>query len=263
MKTVGYALIVLAACTASAGVKIETVNRDIKTQAVEGGSQTLLVQDGKVRINGSQHGGMILKGGVIYILDDKRKAYREMDKATMKATMDKAGAAMAQMQERMKNMPPEQRAQMEKMMGGNMPGMMGGKPKVYTSRDTGKTDTSEGRKCSVWHMLADGAVYEELCVVPFSTFPGKEDFEKTFKEIGEAFSGMASAFPGAGDQVKARSAVKGYPVRVRPFANGQPSGKETVLKSWTEESIPAATFEIPAGYQKREMPAMPAMGPGG
>jgi hypothetical protein len=263
MKTFRFALIALVATTASAGVRIETVNRDIKTKAIDGLPQVLLVQDGKVRMNGSQSGAMILKGGVIYMLDDKRKAYREMDKATMKATMDQAGAQMKMMQERMKNMPPEQRAQMEKMMGGAMPGMPSGKPKVYTSKDTGKSDSSEGRKCRVWHLLADGEVYEELCVVPFSTFPGKEDFEKTFKEIGEAFSGLASGFPGAGDQVKARSTVNGYPVRVRPYVNGQPRGTEIVLKSWTEESVPASSFEIPAGYKKRDMPSMGPMGPGG
>ncbi len=263
MKTPRFALLALVATTASAGVRIETVNRDIKTQAVEGLPQVVLVQDGKVRMNGSQAGAMILKGGVVYMLDDKRKTYMEMDKARMKATMDQASAQMKMMQERMKNMPPEQRAQMEKMMGGMMPGGESAAPKSYTSKDTGKSDTSEGRKCRIWHMLADGVVYEELCVVPFSTFPGKEDFEKTFKELAEAFSGMASGLPGAGDEVKARSAVNGYPVRVRPIANGQPRGTEIVLKSWTEESISASTFEIPAGYKKRDMPAMGPNGAGG
>ena len=31
---------------------------------------------------------------------------------------------------------------------------------------------------------------------------------------------------------------------------------ETVVTKWVEESVPAATFDVPAGYQKKEMPKM-------
>jgi hypothetical protein len=267
MKTQLFVLVALAAGSASAGVRIETISRDIKTQVVDGAPQTVLVQDGKVRVSSNRSGGMILKGGVLYILDDKRKTYREMDKASSKATINQANSVMQQMQERMKNMPPAQREQLEKMMGANMPGMAApGKPKVYTSKDTGKGDTVEGRKCRVWQMLRDGVPYEEVCVVPFSSLPGKENFEQTFKELAEAFEGLAGAVPGAGDDTKARSAIKGYPARVRSIENGKIGSTETVLKSWVEEAIPATTFDIPKGYKKLENPPMGmqgAMGPGG
>jgi hypothetical protein len=171
--------------------------------------------------------------------------------------MDQAGAQMKQMQEQLKNMPPEQRAQMEKMMGAHMPGMMSGKKDTFEVKDTGKSDSAEGRKCRVWNLLKNGVVSEELCVVPFSSLPGKEDFQKTFKEIADAFAGMASGLPGAGDSIKARSSINGYPVRVRTFDDtGKPRGTETVLTKWAEESLPKTTFEIPAGYAKKELPRM-------
>jgi hypothetical protein len=247
----------LTAGMATAGVRIETVTRDIKTQVVDGPVQTVRVQDGKVQVTTGRSGSMILKNATFYIIDDQRKAYREMDKASMQNTMDQAGAAMKQMQERMKNMPPEQRAQMEKMMGANMPGMAPGKKDVYESKDTGKSDTVDGRKCRVWNLLKNAKLQEEVCVVPFSALPGKEDFQKTFKELAEAFEGLAGAIPGAGDQTKARSAINGYPVRVRPYDDaGKLRGVETVLKTWKEEAIPASTFDVPAGYKKQEMPKM-------
>ncbi len=247
----------LAAGVAVAGVRIETVTRDIKTQAVDGPPQIVRVQDGKVHVASGRGGTMILKNSTFYIVDEKRKTYREMDKASMQNTMDQAGAAMKQMQERMKNMPPEQRQQMEKMMGANMPGMASGKKDVYESKDTGKSDTVEGRKCRLWNMLKNGKLQEELCVAPFSAFPGKEDFQKTFKELAEAFEGLAGAIPGAGDQTKARSAINGYPVRIRPYDDaGKLRGIETVLKTWAEESIPASTFDIPTGFKKQDMPKM-------
>jgi hypothetical protein len=246
----------LCATAASAGVRIESVTRDIKTQVADGSAQVLMVQDGKIQMdNAKKSGRVILSNSIFYVIDDAKKTYIEMDKATLKKTAEQAGAAMKQMQEHMKNLPPAQRAQMEKMLGDKMPGMMSGKNDTYEARDTGKSDTADGRKCRLWNLLKNGAVHEELCVVPFETLPGKEDFQKTFKELAESFEGLSKDFPGAGGSFKARTAVNGYPVRVRPFdGEGKLRGTETVLTKWAEESIPAATFEVPAGYKKKELP---------
>jgi hypothetical protein len=253
MKTALILGALVAATSASAGVRIETVTRDIKTQAAQGAAHLVEVQGGAVRASTDQ-GGVLLKAGVITFIDDKRKTFTEMDKATMEGYARKASAAMAQMQEQMKNMSPEQRAQMEKMMGGMMAGA--GKTPVFESRNMGKSDTVEGRKCQIWHLLKDGKVAEELCVVPFSSLPGKEDMQRSFKELSEAFAGFASAVPGAQEQAKVRMNIDGYPVRSRPYVNGAPFGTENVMKSWTEASIPAATFTVPAGYKKKDMPQM-------
>jgi hypothetical protein len=249
----------LAATTAIAGVRIETLSRDVKTKVADGAVQTMLAQDGKVRIEiPKTSGGMILKNSILYVLDDKKKTYMEMDKETMKKGADQAGAAMKQMQDRMAKMTPEQRAQMQKMMGGQMPpGMMGGKPDTWEAKNTGKTDTSEGRKCTIWTLNKNGKLEEELCVVPFSSLPGKEDLEKTFKELAASFEGMANGLPGVGDAAKARNSIKGYPVRTRYFEpGGAERAMETVVTKWVEESVPASKFEIPAGYKKKEMPKM-------
>jgi hypothetical protein len=258
-KFLSIAALCAVAAPCIAGVRVENVTRDIKTKVADGAPQVVQVQDGKIRASRGLEGGMIIKGATIYMLDDKRKQYREMDKESMKKLAGQANAAMTQMQERMKNMTPEQRAMMEKMMGGQMPGGMGGdgKPDVYESKDTGKDDTVEGRKCRIWQINRNGQLLEDMCVVPFSSLPGKEDFEKAFKALAEAFADLASAMPNVDKAVKARTAVNGYPVRIRPYdGTGKLRGTETVLTKWTEESIPAATFDVPAGYTKAELPRM-------
>jgi hypothetical protein len=256
MKTIIFAAgSLLLVTTAFAGVRIETITRDIETQVASGPAQVVQVQDGKVRASTGKTDSMILKNARIYIIDDRRKTYSEMDKAAMQRTMDQAGAQMAQMQEQLKDLPPAQRAQMEKMMGGNMPGA--GEKAVYESKDTGKSDTVEGRRCRVWNMLKNGKVNEELCVVSFSSLPGKEDMQKSFKELSAAFEGLSKSVAGAGDSGKARNAINGYPIRMRSFDDaGKPHGTEQVLKSWVEESMPASTFDVPAGYRKEAMPGM-------
>jgi hypothetical protein len=245
------------AAGASAGVRIENVTRDIKTKTPDGATQTMLVQDGKMKTSAGKNNSMIIKDGTIYIVDDQRKSYREMTREQMKQMASQANAAMTQMQERMKNMPPEQRAMMEKMMGDKIPGGMGGgKPDVWASKDTGKSETVDGRKCKVWNITRNGQPFEELCVVPFSTLAGKEDLEKAFRELTDAFSEFAKGMPNAESGTKARIDVNGYPVRARAYdASGKYRGTETVLSKWAEETIPAAQFDVPKGYKKEAMPS--------
>jgi hypothetical protein len=47
-------------------------------------------------------------------------------------------------------------------------------------------------------------------------------------------------------------------VRTRFYeADGKFRPTETVMTKWVEESIPASTFDVPAGYKKMAMPTMP------
>jgi len=245
--------------SASAGVRIETVERNIASGQVTDDAQTIRVQDGNLRVSSRGDGTVIMKGDSIYVLDDKSKVYREMDRATLESYAKQASSMMAQMRERMAAMPPQQREMMEKMMGGMAPGMGSAKPDVYEARNTGRSDKVDGRACQVVNLLRNGTVTEELCVVPFSTLPGKEDLQAAFKRLAEVFEGLTSAMPNAQNDMKIRGSIDGFPIRTRSFANGKPDGTEQVLKTWVEEAIPAAMFSAPAGYKKEAMPKMPAM----
>lgn len=258
MKTASLAGSLLLSAGAVAGVHVENVTRDIQTKAVDGPAQVVLVQDGNIRASHGKDNAVIIKGSTITILDAGQKTYTEMDKEQMKKMAAQASAAMTQMQEKLKNMPPEQRAMVEKMMGSHLPGgLNSGTPDVYDAKNTGKTDTVEGRKCTVWTLTRNGKLLEEMCVVPFSALPGKENFEKSFKELAETFAEFSKGMPGIDNQVQVRANVNGYPVRSRSYdANGKFRGTETVLTKWVEENVPAAQFEVPAGFKKKELPQL-------
>lgn len=259
MKKILFIGAALLSSGAFAGIHVENVTRNIQTKVQEGNTQTMLVQNGMMRTNASKDGAIVLKGSTILMIDDKRKQYREMTKEDLKKMAAGATEMMAKMQERMKNMTPEQRAQMEKMMGNRIPGGMGGdKPDVWESKNLGTTATVEGRKCQNWNLIRNGAPFEELCVVPYNSLPGKEDFQKVFKEMAEAFGDLAKQVPGADTAAKARAAINGYPVRTRLYASdGKFRPTETIMTKWVEESIPASMFEAPAGYTKAELPKRP------
>jgi hypothetical protein len=249
------AAVLCFAPSAFGGVRIETTARDVTTQVADGAPQILQVQDGMIRATHGTHGGMILKGSTITLLDDKHKTYREMDKEAMQAMAEKAGAAMAQLQDKMKNMSPEQRAMMEKAMGSHIPGGLGaqGAPDTYAANDTGKSETVEGRSCRVWRTTRNGAPLEELCVVPYSSLPGREDVEKAFKAMAGAMDDLSKVMPNVEKAMKARLSVNGYPVRVRRFdSQGQLRKTETVLTKWTEETLPTSVFGAPTGYTKQD-----------
>lgn len=257
MRRLGLiAAAMLAAAQVSAGVRIETVSRDIKTQAADGGADVVLVQDGMVRSNHAKSSGSttIIKDGVFYELDDKKKTYYVMDEAAVKKVADEAAEVVKEMQERVKNMQPEQRAMMEESLGEHMPSVFG-KKIAYVWKDTGKSETVEGRECRVWNLLKNDAVHEQYCVVPYASLPGNEDFGKVVTELWDAFEASAAGLVSVTDYVDARQAIDGYPLRIRSFDNdGRVRPTEHVLTKWVEESLPASTFAIPPGYKKKAPP---------
>ena len=242
----------LAAAPVCAGVRIESVSRNVQTLAVEGVAYVLLIQDGKVRSENasSSRRTALIKDSVLYELDNEKKTYFVADDAAMKKAANEAAAAMKEMQERVKKMPPAQRELMEQSVGMHMPGVFGRKD-IFELKDTGKNETVEGRECRVWNLLKNGANYHEFCVVPFTSLPGKEDVVKANKGLSRGFMFGPAGLTSAVDYYAVRNSVAGYPVRVRMIDDtGQPLASEFVLTKWVVEFLPESTFEIPAGYQK-------------
>jgi hypothetical protein len=260
MKKLSYVGAAFMTSTAFAGVHVENVTRDSTTKAQQGHTQTMLVQDGMMRISGSPNSSIIIKGSSIIMIDDKRKQYREMTKDDMKKMAATAADSLAKMRDKMKGMSPEQRAMMEKMLGDKIPGGLGApdKPDAWESKSLGTSAIVEGRKCQNWNLIRNGAPFEEVCVVPYTNLPGKEDFQKVFKEMADSFGDLAKVMPGSDQSAKARMAINGYAVRTRMYASdGKFRPTETVMTKWVEESIPASIFDAPKDYSKAELPKRP------
>ena len=247
----------LAAQAATAGVYAETVNHNLtaNTSALK---QKIYVQNGSGRFIDPEGRSSLIKGDTLYMIDDKDKSYIVFDKATMEQVAKKLTAQMEQLKQQMAKLPPEQRAQMEQMLGG---AGLSGAPRTVDVADTGKSDTVEGRKCKVWDVTRDGTLDEQICVVPYSALPGKENFSAVFGNFAKVFEEMAKSVPMlAGMMANEFSAyvkTNGYPVRQRAYENGKLVDEETLVKVWREETIPASMFEVPAGYTRKSMPVGP------
>src|SRR5690348_8827100 len=258
-------LIVLGAVgaqAASAGVYVELVDHEISSGKVEL-SQKMYVQNGQGRFVDSGGRSTLIKDGTLYVIDDSDKSYIAFDKATMEKLAVKINAAMSQMQEQLAKLPPEQRAQMEAML----PNMGGGDKKwVVEAVDTGKSDKVDGRACRVWDVKRNGELDDQLCVVPFAQLPGKENFQAVFANFAKVFEEMAKSVPMLSgvmsNEFSAQAKVGGFPVRSRAYENGKLGQEEQLVKVWREEAVPAAMFEIPAGYKPKKMPTPGDSAPG-
>jgi hypothetical protein len=250
----------LAAHAANAGVYVETVKHNITTGTSEP-QQKMYVQDGNGRFVDPEGHASLIKGDTLYIVDDSDKTYIVFDKATMQAVGKKLADAVARMKEQMAKLPPEQREQMEQMMGGA--GLAEGKERTVDVKDTGKSDKVGTRACRVWDITRDGQLDEQICVVPYTALPGKENFQTLFANFAKVFEEMAKSVPMLSgmmaNEFSAQAKVNGFPMRQRSYDDrGKLEDEETLVKEWREEAIPAATFEIPAGYKQKSLPTGPA-----
>jgi hypothetical protein len=211
-------------------------------------------------------------GKRMLMVNDKDKSYMEFTEADAKRMKAKVEEMRAQMQERMKNMPPAQRKQMEGMMAGMGPGgaaMTGGappKPVEYKFERAGGKKTINGFSCEMYKVLADGKLAEEDCISPWSAgLVKKEDFaglRKFGEEWAKDFGGMTGR--GGGGEFDKFEKFPGIPISRVPLKDDGKPGEEEQIKSVKRESIPAAKFVVPAGYTKKESPMEGGMGgPGG
>ena len=206
---------------------------------------------GRMRSESGSGEVAIFKNRAMYNLDPAAKTYRVIDQATIEQLSGGMADARKQMEARMATMTPEQRAQIEKMMGR----AGGGAPAKRVLKNTGRTESAGGISCTVWEATVDGRKEEELCAA--KSLPGGDEVTKTLKEIGAMLQGFT-------DQMSQMSrnratqpwsdlqTLNGVPIVMRKFENGKVTS-ETRLTAARKESVAGAQFEVPAGYTEKKL----------
>ncbi len=196
---------------------------------------------------------------VLRIIDDEGKTYNEMSKTDLDGMRGQMGAAMTQLQEQMKNMPPEQRARMEALMKGRgaaMPGAPAATPTEYKKTGTDKV----GRwTCDKYEGTKNGEKVSEVCTVaPSALGFTAADFEVT-RQLAEFFASLipqaAEGLFRIGSATPNPNSFSGLPVRVVSFRGGDIQTVSEMTDA-SRQNFPDTLFQVPAGYQKREFPGM-------
>lgn len=213
-------------------------------------------QDGKLRVEEGERVVMIFRDKALYALDTQERTYHVLDQKTMQQLADQLNPVFKQMQEQLAQLPPEQRAQMEQLMGGQIPGM--GAPPRVEMRRTARNGEYGGHACRYVEVMENGTLSDEVCVTDAKRLPGADEFMAVAKEMSALMKQFTSAIqiPGLA-QVTERYSTQfdelgGIPVFTRHYADGKPDS-ETRLESIRSHSLPAALFEIPQGYTRKDM----------
>ena len=248
----------LVACAASARAADGVLITE-KTTTSNGTSETSQVQIEKTRMRAEAAGANNARQVVIFdgtaqvmrLIDMDKKTYTEMTKADVDRMADQMAGAMAQMQDALKNLPPEQRAQMEQMMRGR--GMPAAAPAVQY-RKTG-TDKVGKWTCDKYEGTVNGQKTSEVCTVsPAALGFTVADFEVT-RQMADFFKKL---MPQNADQLfrlgSDDQGFSGIPVRQVHTVAGMTVTSELV--DVARQNFPDSTFAVPAGFQKQAFPGI-------
>ena len=222
-------------------------------------TQTMQADNNQLRMDMTRKGGiestMVFKNNAMYIVDNKTKTYHVMDEATMNQMGDKMAAMRKQMEARMASMPPAQRAMMEKMMGkSGMRAPMQPEHAVYAR--TSRSETVAGIKCQVWEGKTKGEKSDEVCIAPKGSVAGINELFVAMKGFAKSMQKMTERMGVTQNAMESgwRDLEKfdGFPIEHRDFEGGK-LREESQLTSIRSASVPASTFEMPAGYKLKTM----------
>jgi len=197
------------------------------------------------------------------MVNDRDKTFTEITEDDVKRMKGQMDAMRAQMAERTKNMTPEQRAQMESMMGPRAAEMLKGdaKPAVWKFEALGQKKTVNGFACEMYRVLLDGQPHEEDCISPWSAHLVDRAVFSGLEKFGESMNENLGVGSGLGMPVLHQ--FPGMPIsRVILLPDGS-RGEESQVKSIGHGAVPAAKFAPPPGYTKKDLPQMGAGRPHG
>ena len=195
---------------------------------------------------------------VMTIVDDGRKTYSELTKADIDRFSAQMSGAMKQMQDVLKNMPPEQRAQYEAMMKGRMggAGAPGAAPAKVEYKKVG-TATVGKWTCDRYEGYTNGQKTNEVCTVDpkalgfsiadFQVTRDMAEFSKQFQQFARGAAPQQTFALGTPEE----QGFSGIPVRSVVTVGGNQIVSE--LTDAKRQTFPDATFQVPAGYKKNDL----------
>jgi len=251
----------LLVATAHAGVYLESSEKELSGDDKPTTSR-MWFDGGRMRTEHAEGDGdtqiVVFKDQSMYMLEPKSKTYRVMDKSAAQRLGGQVADAKKKMEERMASMPPEQRQRMQEMMekmgGSGAAGLMGKAPE-RTVKNTGRTETVAGIKCTVWEAIEDGKKDQELCAASPSAIPGGDEIMTTFREISSMLSSFTQSLGSGASRNEPwhdMEKINGVPILTREFEDGKATS-EMRLTAVKKQSVPATSFEVPAGYTEKKM----------
>jgi hypothetical protein len=186
---------------------------------------------------------------VLTMVDPDKKTYQEITKADVDSLAAQMAPAMAQMQEMLKSLPPEQRAKYEAAMKGRgLPGPGAAAPKtVYKKVGTDKVGKWT---CDKYEAYKGEQKTADICTVDPKVLGFTASDLDVAKQMGAFFKSFMPQMADQGFRVGTvtEQGFSGVPVRQTFTISGQQTVME--ITDVSRQAFPDSVFQVPAGYQK-------------
>jgi len=191
----------------------------------------------------------------IYVMDGRSKTYMIMDEQTAERIGQQVDSAQQQMnammEQQMKNMTEEQKAQLRQMMGDRMPGAAVKTPPKTTVKRLGE-ETVAGVTCLNLMVLLDGKPSGDACVATAGVLSIDPNDYKAMVSATDTMRKIMEQMTGKIDNEAISlnlRAMKGIPIRMRDLVDGE----ETLLASRSSAELTPDNFEVPGNFQNRDV----------
>ena len=257
LQAVLLAVILLAGfiAYAEAGVVITNIETSFDHPR-DSGASTAYIGDYGMRAESRSEGEkntIIFRSdkGVFWVINTTDKSYTEMTKQDIKKIKGRKDEAMRMMQEQMKNMPPEQREMIEKMMKNKA---MPAQPAKKVFKKVASGVKAGTWKCDKYEGYRGGQLTEEVCTTSWKNLGIEQKDFRVMQSMGEFMSELSpnavSQFNVGSDEWEKKQGYPGVPVRKISYSMGK-KVFQTEIKEIKKEQIDPSFFELPKGLTKQ------------
>jgi hypothetical protein len=255
------AAVVIAASPAFAADGLVITQKTTTSGSSDSQEQRIFVDPTHIRVEGGGSGAtqvMVFDGNaqVMRIINTGNKTYMELTKADVDRMAAQMNQMMTQMQEQLKNMPPERRAQIEAMMRGRGMGALMAQASKTEYRRVG-TGHVASWDCTKYEGIEDGKKVSELCTVePSALGFSQADFAVT-QQMADFFKSLSLPGMNAQDLVAflegGNLGFSGIPVSRTSVG---PPERTSELVGVERRNLADSLFAVPDGYSKQAMPML-------
>ncbi len=223
-------------------------------------SGKMLIDGKKIRIEGTKKAdagaAMIFNGDtneLINLAPSKKKAM-VIDVASIGAFANFQKTIEAQMEAQIAQAPPEQQGQMRQMLKAQMDKMNAPPPPRKVVK-TSETKVISGVSTTKYEMRKGDKVVREIWVAPLGKVKGGKEVLAAMRQMAGFLDNVGRKIPGGNKSdapFEAMLDIEGIPMLTIHLRDGKILGQEEI-QSTKVQSVPAATFGIPAGFNRETL----------
>lgn len=265
----GVCCLCFASLQAFAGAILETATKEFHVDPPALGTTAIFADGALLRleiasVSSGEAGFFIFRGdrNELIVADNEMLEYYVIDDRALVRMAAEVADTIKEMEAMLDSLPPEERAEAEKMMQQQMPGFRQPPSAPSTLRKTGRSDTINGFDCEYYEVHQDGRKKRDMCVARWGAIEGGPEAAEAMIGVGDFFKRMHDALSessgtdlmGRQDEMFAHmKELGGYPVYVRDYDEAGALEGESSLTSSRREAVDPALFKVPEGYRRGDM----------